>query len=126
MSGKWEDDSDQDVGEGFLANNSNNNFGIIRFITGTTTIDEVDHCVIGIESPDSKNNSDNLGIALATIPDKVSDMDAILTAIASLVAVLYCVPTVSQVDGSDDSSGTAFISGKVNVYSTFVLFFLSH
>lgn len=115
MSGKGKDDNDKDVGEGHLVNNNKNNFGIIRFITGTTTIDGVDRRVIGIESSDSENNSDNLGIPLATIPDKVSDMDAISTAMASIVAVHCCVPTVSQVGGSDDSSGTEFVSGKAVV-----------
>ena len=47
-SGKGKDDSDQDVGEGRLVNNNKNNFGIIRFITGTTTIDGVDRRVIGV------------------------------------------------------------------------------
>ena len=125
-SGKGKDDSDQDVGEGRLVNNNKNNFGIIRFITGTTTIDGVDRRVIGIESPDSENESDNLAIPLATISDKVSDMDAISTAIASIVAVHSGLLTVSQVSGSDDSSGTEYVSGKVNVYPSFVLFFLSH
>jgi len=125
-SGKGKDDSDQDVGEGRLVNNNKNNFGIIRFITGTTTIDGVDRRVIGIESPDSENKSDNFAIPLATIPDKVSDMDAISTAIASIVAVHSGLLTVSQVSGSDDSSGTEYVSGKVNVYPSFVLFFLSH
>ena len=110
---------------------NNEKFGVIKFVTGTAEVDGKDRRVIGLESSESSStDKGDLALTLATIPDGVSDVDAISTAMASLVGVHCCIPDVDN-----DKNGSNSVSGKVRVLFVFCmhenafqipLFFNSH
>ena len=89
---------------------TNNNIGIVKFVTGMINENGKDRRVIGLEISDSSSLENAV---LADIPKGISDDDAISTAMASLVGVHCCLPRVTQVGGSKEDAND-FVSGKVS------------
>ncbi|KAL9184199.1 hypothetical protein ACHAXT_002285 [Thalassiosira profunda] len=90
--------------------------GCLSFVTGTT---DDSGRVVGVEKSsddDGKHETISLGNTevyahtVATIPEKVSDWDAMATAAAAAVGIHCAVPRVEGVGGGDDG---VFYSGKV-------------
>jgi len=84
--------------------------GVLNFATGILLVDGVNRRIIGIESQTAGGGI--LQSSMALIPNKVSDADAISTAMAAIVGVHCCVPMVAKVGGSTFSDGSNFVTGK--------------
>eukprot|EP00581_Thalassiosira_minuscula_P012331 CAMPEP_0183720938 /NCGR_PEP_ID=MMETSP0737-20130205/13417_1 /TAXON_ID=385413 /ORGANISM="Thalassiosira miniscula, Strain CCMP1093" /LENGTH=575 /DNA_ID=CAMNT_0025950893 /DNA_START=98 /DNA_END=1825 /DNA_ORIENTATION=- len=107
--------------------NSRQQAGCLTFVTGTSG----SRRVVGVqkmEGDDQSYDTVSLGDVevyehtLATIPDRVSDTDAMSTAAAAVVGIHCAIPRVEEVGGGSDSS---FYSGKAvvlggNDYANFV------
>ena len=99
--------------------NAHKGVGCLSFVTGTT---DDQKRIVGVEQlgseDDAGTNYETISLGdgihvykhtVAVIPERVSDMDAISTAAASVVGVHCAIPRVGGVGGSDD--GVVF--GKV-------------
>mmetsp|Transcript_23009 Transcript_23009/g.49798 ORF Transcript_23009/g.49798 Transcript_23009/m.49798 type:complete len:572 (+) Transcript_23009:141-1856(+) len=95
--------------------------GCLTLVTGTTD-ESPSRRVVGVEKSNDNDQSsyDTVSIGnvqvykhtMATIPDKVSDGDAMSTAAATVVGIHCAIPKVEEVGGSVDA---VFYSGKAVV-----------
>lgn len=93
--------------------------GSLTLVTGTTQ-DDPSKRIIGVKADDDINNYETVSLGdavdvykhtIATIPQSVSDNDALSTAAAAVVGVHCALPRVGGVGGSDNSNDV-FYSGK--------------
>lgn len=93
--------------------------GSLTLVTGTTQ-DDPSKRIIGVKADDDVNNYETVSLGdavdvykhtIATIPQSVSDNDALSTAAAAVVGVHCALPRVGGVGGSDNSNDV-FYSGK--------------
>lgn len=125
-----------DASMGSGRRNAQQAVGCLKLVTGTIETEDSpsQRRVVAVQKTDQDSNNDafdtvSLGSnvevykhTMATIPDKVSDGDAMSTAAAALVGIHCGIPKVDMLAGSSDEvfySGKAVVMGG-NDYATFI------
>lgn len=109
--------------------------GCLTLVTGTTSSSSPPSRVVGVQKTAQDTNNDdyydtislgnNVEVyehTMATIPDGISEDDAMSTAAAAVVGIHCAIPKVEEVGGSDDGffySGRAVVMGG-NDYAIFL------